>query len=90
MTATISLASVNKDVQKLTEQVNEHETFINGNGVTGAKTRLALIESGQARIQTMLWAVISLLISFIGAGAGVTIWFITTVLPQLYGHIMPK
>ena len=75
---------------ELQESVKEHDVIINGNGQPGMKTRLALLENQFAGMDKKITAVMAMLVGMIMSGAGITIWFITTVLPQLYGHLGGK
>lgn len=77
-------AVLNQHVEELKRQVDAHDLFIDGNGKPGAKERLGLIESSIMQMQKSVNWVLGLLVSFITIAAGITIWFITDVLPELY------
>lgn len=75
--------------------LKEIETWVNGNGVKGAKVRLALIEERQDTLEDTLKKMndnISKAVGWIVGGAitvivGITVWFFTIMLPKIIAVI---
>jgi hypothetical protein len=84
---TPTLQVLSERLSELQESVKEHDVIINGNGQAGVKTRLALLENQFSGMDKKINAVMAMLVGMIASGAGITIWFITTVLPVLFGHV---
>lgn len=78
---------LNQKLTELQETLEEHEVILNGNGQPGVKTRLAILEDRYLAVDRKINAVLAMLVTMILSGGGITVWFITTVLPELYGHI---
>ena len=66
------------------EELKDIKLWVNGNGVKGAKVRLALLEDNIGEIKdTLKWlrgAVTGLLLTVLGA---VIIWIFTNLIPKL-------
>ena len=82
----MATAAINKGatLAQLQEKVCEHDRFIDGNGMPGAKVRIALLEDGVDRIETSITRMTNWFIGLIiTIGGSVAIWFITQQLPKI-------
>lgn len=51
------IESLSKRVEEIEKDYQKHNLFINGNGVPGAKTRIALLESNLENLQSKFQAI---------------------------------
>ena len=79
-----SNAHINYKLNKLQDDLQALEEFINGNGHTGAKTRLTMLEASVKRIEETLkgltQAAWGLAATIIGAGA---VWILFGLIPRI-------
>lgn len=82
---------INQEVAALKDLVCKHDTFIDGNGVKGAKTRITELETAVNRIEKTLDKLSDRIVMLIiTIGGSVAIWFITAEMPKIIASIEKK